>query len=81
MHFKFLRKNDMKAIDDLVESYGGSKSINDSINEKRVYETRKKIAAEKGFGEMLDKAERYVKEFPKVEDFITKENQIGRAHV
>ena len=74
MHFKFLSKNDMTAIDALIDSYGGPKAINDRINEKRVYETRKKIAAEKGFGEMLDKAEVLVKDFPKVEDFIASEN-------
>ncbi len=74
MHFKLLSTNDMKAIDALIDSYDGSKSINDKINEKRVYASRKNIAAEKGFGDMLEKAENYVKDFPKVEDFIAKEN-------
>lgn len=73
MFFKLLSSNDMKAIDALIDSYDGVKSINDRITEKRDYETRKKIAAEKGFGDMLEKAEGYAKQFPKVEDFIAKE--------
>ncbi|MCD6162861.1 MAG: hypothetical protein J7K40_10665 [candidate division Zixibacteria bacterium] len=73
MHFKLLSSKDMKAIDALIDAYGGSKAINNKISEMRDYETRKKIAGNKGFGEMLDKAEGYVKEFPKVEDFISQE--------
>ena len=73
MHFKLLSGKDIKAIDALIDAYGGSEAINKKIGEMRDYETRKKIAVSKGFGEMLDKAEGYVKEFPKVEDFISKE--------
>ena len=73
MHFKLLSPQDTQAIDNLIESYGGPKSINEKIAEMRKYDTRKKIAGEKGFGEMLDKAEGYAKLFPKVEDFIAKE--------
>ncbi|RKX19104.1 MAG: hypothetical protein DRP51_07995, partial [Candidatus Zixiibacteriota bacterium] len=74
MHFKLLSASDMKAIDALIDSYDGPKSINDRINEKREYEIRKKIAEKKGFGDMLEKAENYVKDFPKVGDFIDEEN-------
>jgi len=74
MFFNLLSSNDMKAIDALIDSYDGPKSINDRINEKRVYETRKTIAGGKGFGDMLEKAESLVKDFPNVEDFIAKEN-------
>ena len=38
----------------------------------RDYETRKRIAGEKEFGEMLEKAEGYTKNFAKVEDFVEK---------
>jgi len=74
MHFKLLSDRDMKAIDALVEAYGGASKINDKIEEVRKYEARKKLAGEKGFGEMLEKAEKLVKEFPKVEDFLEKES-------
>jgi len=73
MHYKLLSDKDMKQIDALIESHGGAAAINRKIEEMRRYETRKKIAAEKGFGDMLDKAEAYAKEFPKVEDFIAQE--------
>jgi hypothetical protein len=73
MHFKLLNNRDMKAIDALIDAYGGQKAICDRIDKMRDYKTRKKNAADKGFGEMLEKAEGYVKEFPKVEDFISQE--------
>jgi hypothetical protein len=38
----------------------------------RDYETRKRIAGEKEFGEMLEKAVGYTKNFAKVEDFVQK---------
>lgn len=74
MHFNLLSDKDLKAIDNLIDAYGGAKAINDKIIAMQNYETRKKIASEKGFGDLLDKAEGYVKDFPKVEDFIAKEN-------
>jgi hypothetical protein len=63
----------MKAIDALVEAHGGGKAVDAKVAEMCKYETRKKIAAEKGFGDMLEQAEKYAAEFPKVEDFIAKE--------
>jgi len=77
MHFKLLSNRDMKAIDALISAYGGSKAINDKISAMRKYDTRKKLAGDKGFGDMLDKAEKYAKEFPKVEDFVAKEKIKG----
>ncbi|RKX27099.1 MAG: hypothetical protein DRP47_07105 [Candidatus Zixiibacteriota bacterium] len=74
MHFKLLRERDTKAIDALIDSYGGAKAINEKIALTREYETRKKIAAEKGFGEMLQQAEKRAATFPKVDDFIAAEN-------
>ncbi len=74
MDFDLLTNNDQKAIDNLIDAYGGAKAINENIEKIRKYESRKKIAGDKGFGEMLEKAEKYVKDFPKVEDFIAKEN-------
>ncbi len=73
LHYKFLSSKDMKQIDALKESYGGAKEVSRTIDLMRTYETRKKIANEKGFGRMLEEAEQYAKRFPKVEDFIKKE--------
>ena len=69
MKYKLLNDADLKAIDALVEFHGGAKHINDTILKMRDYQTRKKILQEKGFGEMIEDAERLVKQFPKVNDF------------
>ncbi len=74
LHFKFFNDKEMKQMDALKEAYGGAREITDTIGHLRDYENRKKIAAEKGFGEMLEKAEEYGKSFAKVEDFTRKEN-------
>jgi len=76
MHFKLLSDKDLKAIDALLESYGGTKEISREIESMRDYENRKSIAEDKGFGDMLEKSEGYAKNFAKVEDFIEK-NQIS----
>lgn len=70
MHYKLLSDKDLKAMDALIDSYGGAKEISERINSMRDYDTRKKIAGEKGFEDMLVKAEEYVKNFAKVEDFV-----------
>ncbi len=75
MHFDLLSGKDIKAIDDLIDSYGGAKAISRTIDEKRDYGARKKIAGDKGFGEILEKAEEYAKSFAKVDAFI-EENKI-----
>ena len=72
MHFKLLSNKDLKAMDAIQDSYGGAREISRKIEEKRNYETRKRIAGEKGLGEMLEKAEEHVKHFAKVEDFMEK---------
>lgn len=72
MHFKLLSKRDLKAMDSLLDSYGGAKEVSKQIESIRDYKRRKEIAAEKGYGEMLEKAEKHVKRFAKVEDFIQK---------
>jgi hypothetical protein len=72
MHFKLLSNKDLKAMDALLDSYGGAKEISEKIESMRDYETRKRIAGEKEFGEMLEKAEGYIKNFDKVEDFVAK---------
>jgi len=76
MHFKLLSDKDLKAMDALLDSYGGPKEISEKIESIRNYETRKGIAAEKGYGDMLEKAEEHVQSFAKVEDFI-EQNQIS----
>jgi hypothetical protein len=72
MHFELLSDKDLKAMDELINSYGGAKEISEKIEAGSDYETRKKIAGEKGFGEILEKAEEYAKSFAKVEDFVEK---------
>ncbi|UCD64889.1 MAG: hypothetical protein JSW34_05510 [Candidatus Zixiibacteriota bacterium] len=74
MHFKLLSDRDLKAIDALVEAYGGGKAVCDKISAMREYDARKKLAAEKGLADMLEKAEGYAKDFPKVEDFVAAES-------
>ena len=78
MHFKLLSDRDLKAMDALLDSYGGPKEISEKIESMRNYETRKGIAAEKGYGDMLEKAEEHVQSFAKVEDFI-EQNQVSVA--
>jgi hypothetical protein len=70
MHFKFLSNRDIKAMDALLESYGGAKEISGKIESMRDYNTRKMIAEGKGFGDLLEKSEKYVQKFAKVEDHI-----------
>jgi len=74
LHYDFFSRKELKQMDALKESYGGAAEIMKSIDKMRGYDQRKKVAGEKGFGEMLEKAENYVKSFAKVEDFIEKEN-------
>jgi hypothetical protein len=73
MHFDLLSQKDMKAIDALIADFGGAEEINKRIRAMRQYDARKKAAGDKGYGEILQKAEGYVKSFAKVEDFIAKE--------
>jgi len=74
VHFKFLSDKDLRAMDALLDSYGGAKEISRQIEAKRNYESRKKAAQQKGYGEMLEKAEEYAKKLAKVEDFIKQNN-------
>jgi len=76
MHFKLLSDADIKAIDKLKEFYGGANHIVNTIKEMRVFETRKKILAEKGYGKMIEDAEQLVKKFAKAGDY-EKENNIS----
>ncbi len=73
MHFKLLSNKDMQAIDALIDAYGGAKVIHDKVTAMRDYDTRKRLAGNKGYGDMLEQAETHVKQFAKVEDFIEKE--------
>ena len=70
MHFKLLSNRDRKAMDALLESYGGAKAISEKIESMREYNTRKMIAEGKGFGDLLQKSEEYVQKFSTVEDYI-----------
>lgn len=73
MHFKFLSDKDLEAMDSLLDSYGGAREISSRIREMREYETRKRVAEERGVGQLLENAEAYAAGFAKVEDFIERE--------
>ena len=84
MHYKLLSDADMKAMDALKEYHGGAKEISQTIEKMRDFETRKKLCAEKGFGKMIEEAEEWAKQFPKVGDFerannITYNDKFGTA--
>ncbi|MCX6826639.1 MAG: hypothetical protein NTV06_05155 [candidate division Zixibacteria bacterium] len=74
MYFNLLSDQDMKAIDSLIADYGGHRAISEQIRQVREYKARQAIIGEKGHGKMLEQAEAYAKRFPKVDDFIKKEN-------
>ena len=57
LHYPFLSKKDMQQMDALKDSYGGADEIVRNSGKMRDYSTRKKVAEEKGFGEMLAEAE------------------------
>ena len=59
LHYPFLSKKDMDQMDALKESYGGAAAIEKSIAKMRDYPERKKVAGEKGFGEMLEMGEKF----------------------
>ena len=69
MHFKLLSNDDQKAIDALKQYHGGASEIMKTMNNMRKYETRKKVLAEKGFGNMIEQSEQLVKKFGKLSDF------------
>lgn len=68
MKYSLLSESDHQAIDALKAHYGGAAAISATIGERRGFEARKKILAEKGFGEMIADAERLVGLFPKAGD-------------
>ncbi len=74
MKYQLLSNSEMKAIDALKEYHGGAKDIVKTIDKMRKYETRKRILGEKGFGNMIEDAEKCVKKFAKVQDFEKKNN-------
>lgn len=74
MKTKYLSKDEMKAMDNLKESYGGAKKISATIEEKRNYEYRKQVAIKKGFGKFLEDVEGFAKRLPKVNKFKQENN-------
>jgi hypothetical protein len=70
MHFKLFDSRDLRAMDALLDSYEGSETIREQIETCRGYARRKKMAAERGFGPMLEAAESHAKSFAKVADFV-----------
>ena len=77
MKYKLLSNSDLKAIDALLDYHGGAKHINSTIAKMRNYETRKNILVNKGYGDMLQDAEKLIKMFPKVTDY---EKKIGVSY-
>jgi len=69
MRFPLFSETDTKAMDALKEFHGGAAKIRATIDEMRKLPVRKKILAEKGFGEMIAKTEELVPRFAKVGDF------------
>ncbi|MCP4550076.1 MAG: hypothetical protein GY835_26755 [bacterium] len=69
MKYQLLSAADIKALDALKTFHGGADQINGTIATRGKLETRKKVLAEKGYGEMIADAEELVKSFPKVGDF------------
>ena len=65
MKYQLLSNSEMKTIDSLKEYHGGAKEIVKTIDKMRNYEVRKRILGEKGFGEMIEDAEKLVKKFAK----------------
>jgi hypothetical protein len=74
MKYKLLSNADLKSIDALLEFHGGANHINTTIAKMRDYETRKKLLANKAYGEMLEDAEKLVKLFPKLGNLEKKLN-------
>ena len=71
MKFELLSASDRKAIDALKNHHGGAQAISNAIAQRRDFATRKRVLAEKGFGGMIDAAEKLVGKFAKIEDFET----------
>ena len=72
MRLNYLSKREIQAMDDLKASYGGAKKIAQAIEQKRTYDYRKKVATQKGFGQIIQEAEELVRRFPKVDEFKNK---------
>jgi len=69
MKYRLLSDRDEKAIDALKQSHGGAKTISETIEKMRDYQTRKKALAGTEYRGMIGEAEELVKTFAKVEDF------------
>jgi len=78
MKFKLLSTGDLQAIDRLKNHHGGAQAISETIRSKRDLATRRRVLAEKGFGEMIEDAERLVEQFAKIEDFESSEKPAYR---
>ena len=72
---QYLSKDETSAMDKLLASYGGAKEIAKTVEDKRRYEYRKKVARDRGFGNLLEEVEYFTKQFPKADKF-KKENNI-----
>lgn len=76
LNYCLFNSKELKQMDALKASYGGASEIIQSIEKLREYSVRKKIVEEKGFGDMIEKAEQYSKNFARVDDFLKNENII-----
>jgi hypothetical protein len=78
MKFRLLSTGDLQAIDRLKSHHGGAQAISETIRSQRDLATRRRVLAEKGFGEMIENAERLVEQFAKIEDFESSEKPAYR---
>jgi hypothetical protein len=69
MKHQLLSRSDLEAIDALKEHYGGAKRISEVLQERRGFETRKRVLEEKGLGDMIADAQELAERFAMVEDF------------
>jgi hypothetical protein len=74
MHYKLFSDADLEAMDALKAHHGGAQAIIQDIDKMRNFETRKKKCVEQGFGDMIQQAEEWARQFAKVPDFEAKNN-------
>lgn len=78
---QYLTKDETKAMDKLLASYGGPRKISKIITEKRDYAFRKKVSQEKGFGKLVDEVEYLAKHLPKVTKYKVTKKGVATTQV
>lgn len=78
---QYLTKDETRAMDKLLASYGGPRKISKQLEEKRDYAFRKKVAQEKGFGKLLEEVEQLAKNLPKVTKYKVIKKAVATTQV